>query len=200
MKRLLLILCMVLCILGTACGRKQAVQGQAGGNGQNQPAKSTIGEVYPACDYEYSYKEKKDGTVEFTIKGKWDENSRWEAESSVEEVVSISPVKEDNNKITCVLSPEIDGSGYSDVTFQLCDAGGKSLYLISALAVTDEKGKLSVDSVNYYEGGLSEELSSGLTGGVEEEVSEEAGSLEAQPWDNSVSEGEQSPEVPEHEN
>lgn len=102
-------------------------------------------------DLEYTYKEQEDGSLNFTVKGKWEKNQKWNVISAEDAVATVKEVSQTNKKAEYHFTAKKELNGYSEYTISLSDTEtNKTVYRIMFSVIADADAKLSVLNVYGY--------------------------------------------------
>ena len=103
------------------------------------------------CAYEYSYSEQQDGSLLFTIKGKWQSNEAWKIEYDQDAIAEGKELEQSKKEVKFEFTPKEGKSGYSEYFIELYDTNTQKVtytFVVPLMLSQDEK--ISVLNILYY--------------------------------------------------
>lgn len=103
------------------------------------------------CAYEYSYSEQQDGSLLFTIQGKWQSNEAWKIEYDQDAIAEGKELEQSNKEVKFEFTPKEGKSGYSEYFIELYDTNTQKVtytFVVPLMLSQDEK--ISVLNILYY--------------------------------------------------
>lgn len=159
MKKFIFML-VLLCAICVGCGKN-------GSKGDDAPGDISL----PEAAYKYSYEEAEDGTVEFSIKGTWDEGFSWQVVSQETGTIEVEE-NSSEKKAEYVLKTTDTQDGYGQLDFVLSnEETNESIYTITLLLAVQEEKLMVVDV--FYSDSTEVEETEEETEEVEEVVEDE---------------------------
>lgn len=146
MKKAKLLFIIFTCGLLAACGKNDNTDIES-----TELDISGVEVVQEQDDFEYAYTEKKDGSLIFTINGKWANKQKWSIVSDEEAIATVKEASQTNKKVVYHFTAQKGLNGYSEYAITLSDTEtNKSAYTIMISVIADTDEKLSVLNIYGY--------------------------------------------------
>lgn len=171
MKKAKLLLLLFTCGLLAACGKKEKTDIAApdtnyAGEAKERPSYGYVEDADDAeetvsipgiliekgqTDYQVSHSEQSDGSILFSIEGKWNENLKWDVAASENPTAEVKEVSRTNEKIEYQFTGQKDVIGYSEFTISLSDPDtDKTMFVAVFSLLSNQEGMLTaLNTVDY---------------------------------------------------